>query len=83
MMNPETLQAAVEAAFTRQPFHPFTLVMDDGQELENDSPVALAIRNGTAMFVSPGGTPHWFNSESVNRVVSDLMFDPQDSVGVK
>ena len=74
MMNPESLQIALDAYVRQQPFHPFTLVMNDGAQLEVDSPLAIAFSsaNGRVIFLGPGGVPQIFNSESVNRVVGDL-----------
>ena len=74
MMNPETLQVALTAYTGQQPFHPFTLVMNDGVRLEVDSPLAVAFsaENGRMVFLGPGGVPQIFNSESVNRVMGDL-----------
>ena len=72
MMNPETLDGAIRALSGRVPFHPYTLVMDDGGRLEVDHPKVLAYRDGTGLFVAPGGIPHLFNAEGVNRVIGDL-----------
>ena len=71
-MDPNTLADTI-AAFQRQsPFHPFTLAMNDGSRLEVDHPNAIVYRTGTGVFVGPGGVPHLFNSEGVNRVIGDL-----------
>ena len=71
-MNPDTFAETIGLLLDRETFHPFTPVMNDGTQLEVDHPQALAYREGTAMFVGPGGKPHLFNSESVNRVVGCL-----------
>ena len=74
MMSSDTLKIALEAYARQQPFHPFTLVMNDGAKLEVDSPLAVAFSaaNGRVIFLGPGGVPQIFDSESVNRVIGDL-----------
>ena len=72
MMNPDTLDASIDTLRRKQPFHPFTLVMNDGAKLEVDHPKALTYYKGTGVFIGPGGAPEIFSSESVNRVIGDL-----------
>ena len=72
MMNSESLKAALQTYLSQQPFHPFTLVMNDGTKLEIDSPLAVAFGKNLVFFLGPEGVPQIFNSESVNRVVGDL-----------
>ena len=72
MMDPDTLDETIEAFQNQDPFHPFTLAMNDGSRLEVDHPRAIIYRSGRGVFLGPGGTPHLFSSHSVNRVIGDL-----------
>ena len=80
MMNSETLEATLKGYFGQLPFHPFTLVMNDGTRLEVDSPLAIAFHEGRVFFWGPGGVPQVFNSESVNRVIGDLAEEAQQQI---
>ena len=72
MLDPDTLAETLEAFQDQDPFHPFTLAMNDGSKLEIDHPRAVVYRNGRGVFLGPGGTPHLFSSHSVNQVIGDL-----------
>ena len=52
-----------------QPFHIFTVELHGGRRFEVDHPQALIIRDGVAVFLAPGGTPIWFDHDSVNQVI--------------
>ena len=56
----------------RTRFRPFTVAMVNGDRLEVDHPDALAIRDGVALFASPGGVPVIFDDEGVSQVIGDL-----------
>ncbi|MGL6096594.1 MAG: hypothetical protein ACRC7O_12460 [Fimbriiglobus sp.] len=56
----------------RKPFHPFTVVMVNGDRYEIDFAEALAIRDSLAIYVSPGGIPVFFDHEGVSQFVGDL-----------
>ena len=72
MMDPDTLDETIRTFRRRDPFHPFTLAMNDGSRLEVDHPDAVVYHEGTGVFIAPGGAPHLFTSHSVNRVIGDL-----------
>jgi hypothetical protein len=55
-----------------RPFRPFTVAMVNGDRLEVDYPDALAIREGMAFFVAPGGVTVWFDHEGVSQVIGSL-----------
>ena len=72
MMEPEALEVTIDASLRQQPFHPFTLVMNDGTKLEVDHPKAVHFFRGFGIFYGPGGRPVFFQAGGVNRVSSDL-----------
>jgi hypothetical protein len=41
-----------------------------------DHPDALAVRDGVALFVGPGGVPAVFDHEGVAQVIGDLVRPP-------
>jgi hypothetical protein len=51
--------------------------MVHGDRLEVDHPDALAVRDGVALFVGPGGVPVVFDHEGVSQVIGDLAERPQ------
>ncbi len=56
----------------RKPFQPFTVAMVNGDRLEIDHPEALAVRDGVALFASPGGAPVIFDHDGVSQIIGDL-----------
>ncbi len=71
-MDRNTFDSTMRALKHRKPFSPFTVAMVNGDRLEVDFPDALAIRDGVALFVSPGGVPVIFDHEGVSQVIGDL-----------
>jgi hypothetical protein len=64
-MDRETFDAAIRLFKHRTPFRPFTVSLVNGERLEVDHPDALAVRDGVAGFVRPGGVPAVFDYEGV------------------
>ena len=62
----ETITALIE----RVPFHIFTVDLNTCRLIEIDHAHALVVREGNAVFLAPGGVPHWFDHESVNQIVA-------------
>jgi hypothetical protein len=56
----------------RAPFHLFTVELIGGHRFEVDHPGALVVRDGVAVFLSPGGVPIWFDHESVVQFIGEL-----------
>jgi hypothetical protein len=56
----------------RKPFGPFTLAMVNGDRLEVDYPDALALREGMALFLAPGGITVWLDHEGVSEIIGGL-----------
>jgi hypothetical protein len=52
-----------------QPFRVVTVELHGGRRFEVDSPLALVVRDGVAVFLAPGGVPIWFDHESVNQII--------------
>ena len=52
-----------------RPFQVFTVELVSGQRFEVDHADALIVRDGAAVFMAPGGVPHWFDHESVNQII--------------
>jgi hypothetical protein len=58
---------------SRTPFRPFTVALVNGDRFEVDSPNALVVRDGVAIYVAPGGIPIIFDHDGVNQFIGDLM----------
>ena len=71
-MDADKLAAAVEIFMGRQPFHPFTLALNNGSRLEVDHPRGLTYRNGTGVHVGPLGAPTRFEADGVTEVIGEL-----------
>ena len=71
-MDRDTFDITIRTFKHRSPFRPFTVAMVNGDRVEVDHPEALVIRDGVALFVGPGGVPHFFDHEGVNQVIGDL-----------
>jgi hypothetical protein len=75
-MAPNTFDGTLKAFQQRVPYRPFTVVLVNGDRFEVDFPNALVVRDGTAIFVQPGGIPVIFDHEGVNQIVGDLNDQP-------
>lgn len=53
-----------------KPFQFFTVELNGGRHFEVDSPRALVVRDGVAVFVQPGGVPILFDHDSVNQFIA-------------
>ena len=71
-MTAENFNIALEGLKQRKPFHPFTVELIGGQRVEIDHPGALVVRDGVAVFISPGGMPILFDHESVTQLEAEL-----------
>jgi hypothetical protein len=68
----ENFDKTLEGLKQRAPFHPFTVELIGGHRFEIDHPGALVVRDGVAVFISPGGVPVLFDHESVTHFVAEL-----------
>lgn len=62
-----------------RPFQVFTVELVSGQRFEVDHADALIVRDGAAVFMGPGGVPHWFDHETVNQIIGAGTSDLSDS----
>jgi hypothetical protein len=68
-MRAESFDQVLDGLRRNQPFHIFTVVLHGGRRFEVDHPGALVVRDGVAVFLAPGGTPIWFDHESVTQII--------------
>jgi hypothetical protein len=68
-MTAEHFEETLDVMMSIRPFKPFTVELNTGQRIEIDHPRAVSSRNGYAIFTSPGGTPIFFDHESVNQII--------------
>jgi hypothetical protein len=52
----------------RRPFRVFTVELKGGHRLEVDSPLAVMVQAGVAVFIAPGGVRIMFDHKSVNFI---------------
>ena len=69
-MTADYFDGTITALIERVPFHIFTVELNTGQKIEIDHSHALVVREGNAVFLAPGGVPHWFDHESVNQIIA-------------
>ena len=71
-MDRDKFDVTLRALKNGRPFRPFTLAMVNGDRFEVDFPEGLALREGVALYLAPGGVPVWFDHEGVSEVIGDL-----------
>lgn len=67
-MTADNFDQSLRVLQQAQPFRLFTVELNSGQRFEVDSPFALVVRDGVAVFVAPGGVPILFDHESVSMI---------------
>lgn len=72
-MTSEKFSETIAAFNRRQPFKPYTIAMMNGDRVEVDFPGAIAVREGFAIFLGPGGVPHFIDHDGVNQMIGDLI----------
>ena len=72
-MDRDTFDGTMRVLKNRKPFRSFTVSLMDGDRLQVDHPDAVAIRDGVALFVRPGGVPAIFDCEAVAQVIGELV----------
>ena len=68
-MTAGNFDAVLERLRGITPFRIFTVELNGGERFEVDSPFALVVRDGVAVFLAPGGIPIWFDHDSVNQII--------------
>jgi hypothetical protein len=71
-MTSVNFDKALEGLKQCQPFRPFTVELVGGKRFEVDQGGALVVREGVAVFISPGGLPVFFDHDSVIPFVAEL-----------
>ncbi len=77
-MEADTFDHTLKAFKQRKTFHPFTVVLVDGDRFEVDHPGALVVRDGVAIYLAPGGIPVIFDHEGVSQFIGDLKEQPDE-----
>lgn len=67
-MTTDAFDIVLDELMDRKPFRVFTVVLKDGSRFEIDHPRATVLRDGIAIFLSPGGRPVWFDADSVLNI---------------
>ena len=70
-MTTENFDRVLNQLAQRSPFQVITVELHGGKRFEVDHPRALVVRDGVAVFLAPGGTPIWFDHDSVNQIIGD------------
>ena len=77
-MELERFVETVTALKYRKPYHPFTIVLDNGNRHEIDFADAILVREGLVIFAAPRGIPVLFDHDSVSEVIGDLANNPPE-----
>jgi hypothetical protein len=71
-MDRETFTTTIQPLQDRRPFEPFTVALVDGDRYGVDRPNILALGEGIAILIAPGGVPVFLDHEGVSQVSGDL-----------
>lgn len=71
-MNRQNFQNAIDILLAQTPFRPFTIETLTGAKYEVDHPRAVSTRDGTAVYIQPGGVPIWFDYQTVASIIGDI-----------
>ena len=68
-MTAEHFDEVLEALRDVKPYRVFTVELHGWKRIEVDLPSALIVRYGVAVFLAPGGSPVWFDHDSVSQII--------------
>jgi hypothetical protein len=68
-MTIENFEGLLQAFLFRRPFRVFTVELHNGHRFEVDHPLAVAYRDGHAIFAAPGYVPIYFDHEGVVQII--------------
>ena len=68
-MTADNFMAILQGLREKRPFRVFTVELNGGERFEIDHSDALVARDGVAVFLAPGGVPHWFDHDSALRFI--------------
>jgi hypothetical protein len=71
-MTEKHFDKVLAAFLDRRPFRPFTVELVGGEQFEIDHPRATVMRSGLAIFLCPGGTPVYFDHDSVLQLIDHI-----------
>ena len=69
-MTAENFDTVLKGLQTVAPFQIYTIELNGGKRFEVDSPFAMVVRDGVAVFLAPGGVPIWFDHDGVNQIIA-------------
>jgi hypothetical protein len=69
-MEPVNFEKGLLSLARQRPFKPFLVELVSGDKFRIDHPEALVYRAGSAVFVGADGAPHFFDHESVSRLIA-------------
>ena len=72
-MDAEVFDRTMVTFKKQVPYYPFTVALVNGDRYEVDHPDAVVVRDGTAVYLAPGGFPALFDHEGVSQIIGDLM----------
>lgn len=72
-MEAENFDVTLNAFRKRVPYHPFTVVLVNGDRFEVDFPDAMVIRAGVGVYVGSGGVMVIFDHEGVSQVIGGML----------
>jgi hypothetical protein len=67
-VNAGNFELVLRSLTRRRPFRVFTIELKGGRRLEVDSPLAVTVQAGVAVFIAPGGVRVLFDHSSVNFI---------------
>ncbi len=76
-MESESFDRSLRTFCRRVPFRPFTVELLSGTRFQVEHPEALAVNGGTAVYITPDGTPSLFDHHSVSQLIGTA--DPQST----
>ena len=68
-MTVENFEELLKAFLFRRPFRVFTVELHNGNRFEVDHPLAVAYRDGHAIFAAPGYVQIYFDNEGVVQMI--------------
>ena len=68
-MTVKHFEGLLDAFLSRRPFRVFTVELHNGNRIEVDHPLAVAYRDGHAIFAGPGYVQVYFDHEGVVQII--------------
>jgi hypothetical protein len=71
-MDRDNFTETLRALKNQKPYRAFIVHHMDGERMEVDFPDALSVRDGVAIDLAPGTIPHFFDHESVSKIIGEI-----------